>query len=159
MKPWLKAGLIGAAIMVVLNVMNLLNLPGAITCCVCILWPVVYAGIGALAASFMPPVRDSGTAAGQGALAAALAQFGGGIVLTIITAIQGTTASQVLPPELIQQWQSAGLDPAVLQNVFDKLSGPTGGILTGGICCIGGMIVAAILGALGGLIFASIKRE
>jgi hypothetical protein len=158
MKPWLKAGLIGAGVLVVLNLMNLIP---AVACFCCLLWPVVYAAVGALAASFMPPVRDSGSAAGQGALAALIAQLAGGIVMTIISAIQGATqgAAQVLPPEMIQQWESAGLDPTVLQDTFNSLSGPTGGILSGSICCGGGLIVAAILGALGGLIFASIKRE
>jgi len=165
MKPWLRAGLIGAAILVGLAVVNLIPALGACCCC---LWPVVYIGVGALAGSFMPPVRDSGTAAGQGALAAVLAQLLGGIVYAVITTIQSATTdmSQVFS-DLTTTWQSAGLDTTALQRTLDSappwLTGKSGGLVSGlasgGMCLVGGLIVAAILGALGGLVFASIKRE
>jgi hypothetical protein len=165
MKPWLKAGLIGAAVLIGLAVLNLV--PGIGGCC-CFLWPVVYAGIGLLAGSFVPPVRDSGTAAGQGAGAAVLAQLLGGIVNAAVVAIQSanTDMSQAVA-QAFQQLQSAGLDTTALQQALDnmppwltgKSGGLIGGLASGGMCLAGGLIVAAILGALGGLIFASIKRD
>jgi hypothetical protein len=165
MKPWLRAGLIGAAILVVLALVSLIPAVGACCCCA---WPLVYLLIGALAGSFVPPVRDSGTAAGQGALAAALAQLLGGGVYTVIVTIQSasTDVSQAFS-ELTKAWQSAGLDTTTLQTALDNappwLTGKSGGLIaglaSGGMCLVGGLIVAAILGALGGLVFASIKRE
>jgi hypothetical protein len=69
--------------------------------------------------------------------------------------------------QAFQQLQSAGLDTTALQQALDnmppwltgKSGGLIGGLASGGMCLAGGLIVAAILGALGGLIFASIKRE
>ncbi len=165
MKPWLKAGLIGAAILAGFAVLSLVPAVGG---CCCIAWPVLYLGIGLLAGSFVPPVRDSGTAAGQGALAALLAQFLGGLVNTVIVAIQSSTTdvSQVYS-DLITAWQSAGLDTTTLQGALENmpswLTGQGGGLIagvaSGAMCLVGGLIVAAILGALGGLIFAALKRE
>ena len=80
MSPWLKAGLIGGAVLIVLNLLGLIPCVGLITC---ILGVLAYAGIGALAAYWMPPVRVAGQAAGQGALAALVAGLIGGVVNTV----------------------------------------------------------------------------
>jgi len=165
MKPWLRAGLIGAAVLAGFAVLNLVPAVGG---CCCFAWPVLYFGIGMLAGSFVPPVRDSGTAAGQGALAALLAQFVGGIVNTVIVAIQSATTdvSQVYA-DLITAWQSAGLNTTTLEGALKDmpswLTGQSGGLIagvaSGAMCLVGGLLLAAILGALGGLIFAALKRE
>jgi hypothetical protein len=154
MSPWLKAGLVGAVILVVLNLLGLIPCVGLITC---ILGLVAYAGIGALAAYWMPPVRMAGAAAGQGALAAVLAALIGGIVNTIIATAQMALTDTAailsqLPAESLQQLEEAGVDPALFV-------GPGAGALFGSICCVGGLILAAILGAVGGAIFASIKSD
>lgn len=154
MSPWLKAGLAGAAIVVVLNLLGLIPCVGLITCFLALL---VYAGTGALAAYWLPPVREAGTAAGQGALAALIAALIGGIVNTIISTMQmavldtATFLSQ-LPPETLRQMEQAGMDP----NVF---VGPGAGALVGSACCLIGLILAAVLGAIGGAIFAAIKPD
>ncbi len=157
MQPWLKAGGIGAVILAILALVSLIPAVGLLCC---LAWPVVYAGVGILAASNVPPVRDAGRGAGQGALAAVLASFVGGIVLTIVDVVQSTalTAAQVqslIPPQLLQQYEAAGGNPAVLQ----QLAGPGGVALGGGLCCGVGLVVAAIVGAIGGAIYAGVKPQ
>jgi hypothetical protein len=154
MAPWLKAGLIGGVVLAVLNLLGLIPCVGVLTC---ILGLVAYAGIGALAAYWIPPVRMAGQGAGQGALAAVVAGLVGGIVNTIIATIQMAvtdTASILsqIPGDALQQMQQAGVDPALFV-------GPTAGVLFGSVCCFGGVILAAILGAIGGAIFAAVKPD
>jgi hypothetical protein len=154
MSPWLKAGLIGAVVLVILNLLGLIPCIGVITC---ILGVLSYAGIGALAAYWMSPMRIAGDAAGQGALAALVAALIGGIVNAILITIQialvnTSTILSEIPPESLQQLQQAGIDPSAF-------TGPAAGVLIGGVCCAGGLILAAILGAIGGVIFAAIKPD
>jgi hypothetical protein len=154
MSPWLKAGLVGAVVLIVLNLLGLIPCVGFLTC---ILGIVAYAGIGALAAYWMPPVREAGGGAGQGALAAVLAALIGGLANTIIATIQMSLTDTAailsqIPAESLQQMQEAGMDPSMFM-------GPTAGVMFGSMCCIVGLILAAILGAIGGAIFAAIKPE
>jgi hypothetical protein len=157
MSPWLKAGLVGGAVLVVLNLLGIIPCVGLITC---ILGLIAYVCIGALAANWMPPVRMAGPAAGQGALAAVVAALIGGVVNTIILLGQaailgsGRILSQI-PPDALRQLEQAGMDPKML----DSFAGPTGAILGGSLCCIGGIILAAILGAIGGAVYAAIKAD
>ena len=154
MSAWLKAGLIGAAVLVAINVLGLIPCVGFFTC---ILGLLVYGGIGVLAAYWLPPVREAGSAAGQGAAAAAVAALIGGLVNMVLTSVQmalvDTSAllSQ-LPAESLRQLEMAGIDPTVF-------TGPTAGLFYGGTCCLGGLILAAILGAIGGAVYAGIKPD
>ncbi len=154
MSPWLKAGLIGGLILVGLNLLGLIPCVGALTCGLGIL---AYAGIGALAAYWLPPVREAGQGAGQGALAAMLAAVIGGIVNTIVATIQmaltdtAAVLSQI-PPDVLRQLQEAGVDPSMFV-------GPTAGVMFGSMCCVGGLVIAAILGAIGGAVLAAIRPE
>ena len=155
MSPWLKAGLVGAAILVVLNILGLIS--ACVGTFTCILGLLAYAGIGALAAFWMPPIREAGAAAGQGAAAAVLAGLIGGLVNMIVSTLQMalTDSAAILsqiPPESLRQMQEMGMDPAMF-------TGPTFGLVVGGGCCLGGVILAAILGAIGGAIFAAIKAD
>lgn len=154
MSSWLKAGLVGAAVLVVLNLLGMIPCVGFITC---ILGLLAYIGIGALAAYWIPPIREAGTAAGQGAMAAALAALVGGVVNAIVSTIQlaVTDTADILaliPAESLQQMQEAGVDPSVF-------TGPGFGAAVGSICCIVGLILAAILGAVGGAVYAGIKPD
>lgn len=154
MSPWLKAGLVGAAILIVLNILGLIPCVAFFTC---ILGLVAYAGIGALAAFWMPPLREAGAAAGQGAAAAVLAGLVGGLVNMVITSLQlaltdsAAILSQI-PPESLRQMEEVGMDPAMF-------TGPVFGLLAGGGCCLAGVILAAVLGAIGGAIFAAVKAD
>jgi membrane associated rhomboid family serine protease len=90
-------------------------------------------------------------------MAAALSGLMGGVVYTILTTIQMslTDAATVLsqfPPETLQQFEDAGIDPSLFV-------GPNVGILCGGGCCLVGVILAAILGAIGGAVYAGLQPE
>jgi hypothetical protein len=158
MSPWLKAGLIGGAVLIVLNLLGLIPIVGIVFCLGGLL---AYIGIGALAAYWIPPLREAGQAAGQGAMAAALAALIGGIVNTIITTVQSsltdtTTLLSQIPPEYLQQMEDAGLDPSLFVGTG---TAALSGIVCGSTCCIVGLILAAILGAIGGAVFAGIKPD
>jgi hypothetical protein len=154
MSPWVKAGLIGGAVVVVLNLLGLIPCAGVVFCGLGIL---AYAVIGALAAYWMPPLRSAGPAAGQGALAAGLAAVIGGIVNWIVTTIQfaitdTATVIESIPAESLQQLRDAGIDPSVF-------AGSGAGAAFGGICCGAGFLIAIVLGAIGGAIFAAVKSD
>jgi hypothetical protein len=154
MTSWLKAGLIGAAVVTILNFLGLIPCVGFITC---ILGLLVYIGVGVLAAYWMPPLREAGAAAGQGAMAATLAALIGGIINAVVSTIQLAVADSAailsaLPAESLQQLQEAGVDPSVF-------TGPGFGAAVGSACCLVGLILAAILGAVGGAVYAGIKPD
>jgi hypothetical protein len=160
MSGWLKAGLIGVAILIVLNLI------GLIPFLVCITTPltlVAYIVVGVLAASYMPARREAGKAAGQGAMASAVAGLGGGIVTLIISlirtamggAIQGAEFLSQLPPEIRYQFRDLGLDAEMLT----WMGGIGGSAVCGTVCCLGGIVFAAILGAIGAAIFASVNPD
>ena len=152
MSGWLKAGLIGGGVLIVLQLIGLVPFLGCVTLPLTIL---VYIAAGAWAASSLPPVRQAGKGAGQGALAALVAQVIGGIVgliIAIVQAASGATARALaqIPPEALQQLQDAGIPS-------DMLFGTVGASIIGSLCCLTGIVVAAILGAIGGAIYAAIK--
>jgi len=154
LSPWLKAGLIGALIVIVLMLLTLIPCVGLISCFLSLL---AYAGIGALAAYWLPPPRQAGTGAGQGALAAMLAAFAGGIVYTIITTIQVAATDSALllsqmPADSLEQLRQAGMDPSMFTS-------PGFGAGMGSICCLASIVLAALLGAVGGAVMASIKAD
>ncbi len=154
MSPWLKAGLIGGGVLVVLNLMGLIPCVGLVTC---LLGLVAYVGIGALAAYWMPPVRAVGDAAGQGALAALVAGAIGGVVNLVVMTVQTAAMDPAallsqIPPETLEQMRELGMDPSMLV-------GAQSGILAGSVCCLGGLVFAVILGAIGGAIFAGLKPD
>ncbi|MCJ7703452.1 MAG: hypothetical protein MUO62_17855 [Anaerolineales bacterium] len=160
MSAWLKAGLIGAAILIVLNLIGLVSF---LVCLTAPLTLVAYIVVGVLAASYLPPKREAGPAAGQGALAAVVASLGGGIVNMIIslvragrgTAFQGVEIFSQLPPEVRHQFQDIGISPDLLAG----LGGIGGAVVCGSVCCLAGILFAAALGAVGAAIYASVKPD
>ena len=160
MSTWLKAGLIGVAILIVLNLIGLVQFLGCITAPLSL---VAYIVVGVLAASYMPPRREMGTAAGQGALAAVVAGLGGGIVSLGIGliqagmggAIQGSQVLSQLPPEIRDMTRDLGISP----DLITGLGGMGGAAICGSVCCLGGIVFAAVLGAIGAAIYASVKPD
>jgi hypothetical protein len=151
MSNWLKAGLIGAAVVVVLQIL------GIIPCVGCFTWIlafVAYGCIGALAAYWMPPKRLAGPAAGQGALAGAIAgAIGGGVGLLLIL---GLTTVFVPLGILGDALGGTAVDPAA---IWETGASVVGSITCGTGCYALGVGIAAGLGALGGLIFAAMQPE
>ena len=156
-KAGLKAGLIGAGIMLVLTLLS--QIPGVGCVCCGLTW-LVYAGIGALAGFFLTPPRAAGTGAGAGAIAGLVSGAVGGIDWIIVLAIQmaltgpGEIASAI-DPEQMRQLIELGIDP----EMFTMFSGVGGVAIGGGLCCLTGLAVGAGMGAVGGAIFAAVKPD
>jgi hypothetical protein len=152
MQSWLKAGLIAGGILAINSFGSFIPL---VSCVCCILVPVIYVVAGALAAHFSPPPRDAGSSAGPGALAGVVAAAIGGIMSTLVamiqTAVMGSEAALAnVPPESIEQLQNAGIDPALI-------AGPAGvGMIWVG-CCLVGIVLAAVLGAVGAAIYSAVR--
>ncbi len=166
MASWLKAGLIGAGILVVLALVSIIPFAGL--CVVPLRW-IAYIVIGIMAASYMTPPREAGKAAGQGALAGMVAAAVGGIVSMVISVIQVsifggaqqmTDIVRQIPPEVMQQLRDAGIPVRELLS-----SGTPAGVglgsaaLCSSVCCMGGIAFAAALAALGAAIYAGMKSE
>jgi hypothetical protein len=156
-KAGLKAGLIGAAVMLVLTLLS--QIPG-IGCFCCPVSLLAYAGVGVLAGSFLTPPRSAGTGAGAGAIAGVVSGAVSGLIWIIVLAIQllvqgtGDIASAI-DPEVMQQLTDLGMDP----DMFAAFSGVGGVALGGGMCCLAGLAAGAGLGAVGGAIFAGVKSD
>ena len=156
-KAGVKAGLIGAAVMLVLTLLN--QIPG-VGCFCCPLSLLVYAGIGALAGFFLTPPRTAGTGAGAGAIAGLISGALSGLVWIIILAIQLATGgtgdiASAIDPEVLRQLGELGVDP----EMFTAVSGVGGVALGGSMCCLASLAIGAGLGALGGVIFAAAKSD
>jgi len=156
----LKAGAVGAGVLVVLNLIGLIPCVGCITC---ILGLLAYVGAGALAAYWLPPTRTAGEGAGAGAIAGVVAGIVSGIVNMIIAALQfaisggpGAMMKQMsqLPPEVMRELHQAGVDPSIFAGT--SIAGVIG---LSAMCCVITFTLAAVLGAIGGVIFAAAKPE
>ena len=161
MSGWLKAGLIGAVILILLKVVEVVP---CVVCCALPLEWVAFGCIGALAAYWIPPgARTMGAGAGQGALAGLLAAAIGGVIgigvnvvgATVLQPLQVATW-RMLPPDVLRGMVEAGIDPSMFTGAGADVVGT---ITSGSVCCGIGLVVAAALGALGGLIFAAVKSE
>lgn len=164
MSAWLKAGLIGGAILFVLDLIGQIPI---ICCCTPLLMLIVYIVVGVMAASYMPPPRDTGKAAGQGALAAIVASVIGGVINLIISVIRAavwstTQMGQVwtdIPPDVRYLLRDMGLEPEFITEFNNFAAGIGGTTVCGSICCLGGVIIAAILGAIGAAVYASTRSD
>ena len=161
MSSWLKAGLIGGAVLAFISLLlTFFGQSFGLGCGITLLSLLAFAGTGALTAYWMPPIREAGRAAGQGAIAAVLAQVIGGIAFTIFGMIQTslvdtTEVISSIDPALVDQLVEMGVDIQALETML----GPAGALLSGSLCCVGGLIFAAILGAVGGALLAAIKPD
>lgn len=160
MAGWLKAGLIGIGVLVVLSLIGLVQILNCITLPLTV---VTYVVVGVLAASYMTPRREAGAAAGQGALAALVASFGGGLVAFVINLLRAATGRayevtdllRLLPPEILLQLRDLGISP----NLVSGVGGVGFAAVCGSACCLTGIVFAVILGAIGGAIYAAVKPD
>lgn len=154
-KVGLKAGLVGAAVAAVLSLLSLVPCLGCITGILGLLW---YVGVGVLAAYWLVPPRTASEGAGAGAIAGVITGLVAGVVNMIVGAIRfsvtggAATVMRDLPPELLSQLRDAGINPAK----FVSLEGVLGVSAT---CCLFGLVLAALLGAVGGVIMAAAKPD
>ena len=160
MSGWLKAGVIGAVIVVVLKVLQVV--PYVNCCAVPAEW-VAYGCIGALAAYWMVAERTMGSGAWQGALAALIAAAIGGVigigVSVVAAAVLGPSqisVARTVPPEILSELAKAGIDAGAIIRLGE---GTAGTVTCGAVCCGVGLVIAAVLGAIGGLVFAVVKPK
>jgi hypothetical protein len=144
MQAVLKAGGLGAVVMIVLNLL------GLIPCVGCVTWLLAlaaYVGVGILAAKWMNPPRTSGSGATNGAAAAAIAALVSGVIQMVVsliyTMITGASQLSQIPAEQLKTIKDMGIDPAML-------AGPAAALGVGAVCCTIGLVIAAALGAAGG---------
>lgn len=154
-KAGLKAGLVGAVVAAVLSLLSLVPCLGCVTGILGLLW---YVGVGVLAAYWLEPPRTTGDGAGAGAIAGVITGLVGGVVGMIVGAIQFSTAGgpasvmSQIPPEALRQLQDAGIDPGMFASI--------GGVLgVSAVCCVFGLVLAAVLGAVGGAIMAAARSD
>ncbi len=156
MTGWLKAGLIGGAVLVVFQLIGLI--PFNLICC--LTFPamlVTYIAVGAMAAASLPPPRTAGQGVGPGAMGAILAAVISSIAGMIINLVQvlinpQDTVIMDLPPAIIQQLRDTGIP-------LEYFIGVGGVLIFYSICCVVWIVVSGILGAIGGAIYPSFKRE
>ena len=163
-KAGMKAGLIGAAILFVLTLLDALvglaEVP-ALSCLCCGLPLLAYAGIGVLAGSFLSAPRSAGTGAGAGAIAGLVSGVVAGVVRIIVMAVRMATSDvgqQVVSltnPDILRQLAEVGIDPRSLAT----FTGWGGVGIAGTLCCAASLAVGAVLGAIGGAIFAAAKSD
>jgi hypothetical protein len=159
-KAGMKAGLIGAAVLLALTLLSLIPAVGG--CCSC-LSILAYVGVGALAGFYLTPPRQAGQGAGAGAIAGLIAGAIGGLASSIITAVRAATMT---PGDIMQQipaWQwdqleQYGMDPGMYEDMMRQY-GSVYGYVGAGLCCLGSLAVGAALGAIGGAIYAAAKKE
>jgi hypothetical protein len=158
MSASLKAGLIGAAVAVVFALLGLVPCLGCITA---ILGLFLYVVVGVLAANWMEPPREVGKGAGSGAVAGLITGLAGGVTNLIVSAarfaVGGGQAAimrqlEQLPPEVWEQMRDLGISPRTLAS-------PGWAVGSSTVCCGVGLLVAAALGAAGGAIAVSLKRD
>ena len=159
MQAGLKAGGIGAGVMVVLALLGLIPIP-FLGCLCCLVVFAAWIGAGVLAANYMPAPRTSGGAAGAGALAGVLSGLGYGVVTAIAAVVRaamggGAAASSFLTPDMLQQLQQAGVDPQTFSQVTTFMASAGGAAIVGSLCCIGALALGAVGGAIGAAIFKS----
>jgi hypothetical protein len=154
----LKAGLVGGVIAAVLQLAGLIPCVGCFTCF--LVW-AAYVGAGVLAAYWLPVPRSAGDGAGAGAIAGAIAGIIGGVFGMIASALNfvvfgGAEAISQIPPELIDMFGDLDIDPGVLAG-----DAVTVGTVIGvsAFCCVVGLVIAAVLGAVGGVVFAAVQSE
>ncbi len=144
MQAVIKAGGIGAAGLIVLNLLGLIPCVGCITFIVSL---AAYVGIGVLAAFWMTLPRTAGSGATNGAVAGVIAALIAGVVNVVImgiySAISGATQLSQVPPEQLDALIEMGIDPAML-------AGPVAAVVVGTLCCTVFLFIAAGLGAAGG---------
>ena len=151
MQAVLKAGGVGAAILVVFSLLSLIP---CVSCITFFLTLIAYVGIGVLAAYWMAPPRTGSGGAMNGAVAALVASLVGGLVSMVLNSIyfaitgadQFTQILADLPPDQLAAMSEMGIDPTLLAG--------GAGIATvlgiGAFCCLISVLVAAALGAAGG---------
>jgi len=158
----LKAGLIGGVIAVVLALIGQIPCLGGLIACFGTL--ILWIGVGAWSVSLGgEEIQTASKGAGAGAVAGAVTATIGGVVNIVIglvrAAIFGATAAGALsqiPPEAWRALQDLGIEPSL---VVRWATGFGGALVGRSLCRLIGIVVAVVLGALGGLLWKTMKAS
>jgi hypothetical protein len=148
-----KSAAIAAGGGLVLALLKLIPIAGVVCCC--LLW-LGYAGAGVLYGVFAKQGEngvDAGSGALGGAIAGAAAGLMAGIVGSITTLIIGTSSATAA----LYQLEDQGVDvpPQMFDMYTSGAAGPLGAVMS--LC--GAFIFAAILGAIGGVIYGATQKD
>jgi hypothetical protein len=165
LKAGIVMGIVAAVLALLMGVMNILpaelqTIAGALQCCIWVVIVALWFVAGILGARFARAGLTTGGAAGVGAVAGAITQIIGGIVDSLMTLVIGFVHPSVaaIPPETMRQLTDLGMSPQDVQALVQYTSGPLGAVSTC-LCCAGvGALIAAGLGALGGIVGKAIKK-
>jgi hypothetical protein len=151
-KAGLKAGLIGAAVMVIITLINqflLLDLfTGniALSIASCGVSIVLYAGIGALAGLFLAPTRTPGNGAKAGAIAgliSAVISVALGVVIMAVRSAGGGPPPGITP-EQMEMMAEQGMNVGQLVLLSGTVGAVCGAALGAGAAAGGGAILAGV---------------
>lgn len=163
LKAGIIMGIVVAVVDLLLNVVGLSRNPilGMMACLLSLLILALWFIAGILAARFGPAALTTGAAVGAGALAGAITQIIGGLVdvaLTIVMEALGlAVAGAIFPPDAIRQMAQSGMPPEQIHaivSLMETAGGPVGTC----VCCVGvATVIAAALGAVGGIVGKATK--
>ena len=155
-KSLMRAGGIGAGVVVVLSLLGIIPLVGVVCCCLVFL---AYGGIGAGYGYFTMQEgnpSDPGQFAIGGAIAAAAASVIAGIVNAIVQLILTTLGIGIGSAAALSQLEGLDLPPEVASQFAASAGFSLMGAIVG-ICV--GFFIAAALGAIGGAIYGSTQQN
>ena len=150
-KAGLKAGLIGAAVMVAITLINQFVLSSifagnmALSLASCGFSVVLYAGIGVLAGLFLEPTRTPGNGAKAGALAgliSAVVSVGLGIAIMAIRMAGGGDIPGVTP-EQMDMMAEQGINVGLIVLLSGTFGAVCGAAMGAGAAAAGGAVLAA----------------
>lgn len=151
----LQAGLFGAALVVILEIIALLPYVGL--CIALPLLPVAYVATGLIVVRVGDFTPGVGEAAQAGMVAGLMASLIGGVVAMFLAPIRLALAGgseplvAALPPEVVQWLVEAGLDPVA---VVDLLAGVGAGLA----CCVVQILGGVLLAATGAALYAAFRQ-
>jgi hypothetical protein len=151
-KAGLKAGLIGAAVMIAVTLINqflLLELVAgniALSLVSCGVSVVLYAGTGVLAGLFLAPTRTPGNGAKAGAIAGLLSAIISVALGVVIMAVRSASGAPIpgLSPEQLEMMAEQGMDAGRLVLISGTAGAVCGAAIGAGAAAGGGAIIAAI---------------
>ena len=166
--PPLKAGLIGAAVAVGLQLIGLIPYVGGCINCLGLLILAVVVGILAVRMS-RDPFPTSGSAAGAGAIAGgitgAASSIVGGIIFLIQTTVgfRGAGGPDVflrnLPPDVLREFQRQGIDPQMFAEIMNPRTMSVFAIVGGCVGLVFGIIIFGAIGAIAAMVYYSSQQD
>jgi hypothetical protein len=151
-KAGLKAGLVGAAVMVVVTLINqflLLELISgniALTLASCGVSLALYAGAGVLAGLFLPSPRTPGNGAKAGAIAGLISAVVSVVLGVLIMALRSAGGGPLpgITPEQMEMMAEQGINAGQLVLLSGAVGAVCGAAMGAGAAAGGGAIIAAI---------------